>query len=178
MNELINIDPNFNKEMFITKINNIFVLLHTAVMMNDLNRVKHFLSPSLVDKYEGIIQSLNNRNVIQMYDELNVKDTNIEEITIDQGKVTIKVTIVSRYMDYLVDKDTKKYVSGNNQYRVEKNNSMEFTKDIGASYKSVVAKCPTCGNSISVNNYGECEFCRTIFNAKDFDWILTSITTI
>lgn len=47
MNELLNIDKTFNEAMFITKVNNIFIMLHSAIMMDDLNRVRHFISYNL-----------------------------------------------------------------------------------------------------------------------------------
>ena len=34
----------FSLPMFITKVNNIFVMYYTAIMMNDEKRVAHFLS--------------------------------------------------------------------------------------------------------------------------------------
>ena len=44
------------------------------------------------------------------------------------------------------------------------------TKDFG-----IVRKCPGCGASINVNNTGKCEYCDTIFNLDDYDYILVSI---
>ena len=38
-----------------------------------------------------------------MYDELNVKNTTIDNITITEEKIVIDVTITSKYMDYIVD---------------------------------------------------------------------------
>ena len=124
MDELLKIDTSFNEGMFITRVNNIFIMLHSAIMMDDLDRVRHFISYDLEKKYENILNELNNQNVRQMYDELNVKNTKINEIIINDDKIIIKVTIVSRYMDYLVDKTTSKFISGINNRRVEKINHL------------------------------------------------------
>ena len=175
MDELLKIDNTFNEGMFITKVNNIFIMLHSAVMMDDLNRVRHFLSEDLAKKYEKVLEDLNSRNVRQMYDELNVKTTVIKDIIINDDRVTIKLEIISRYMDYLVDKTTGKFISGYNDHRVEKVNNLELTKRIGVSSYGVDKKCPGCGANINVNNNGKCEYCGAIFNAKDYDWILTNI---
>ena len=175
MEELLKIDPTFNEGMFITKVNNIFVMLHSAVMMNDLDRARHYLSPSLEEKYEKILKDLSNRNVIQMYDELNVKTTTINNIQVDNDCVIIKVDIVSRYMDYLIDKDSGNLVSGYNDHRIEKKNHLTFEKKINSSVYGIDKKCPGCGANIDVNKSGKCEYCGTIFNAEKYDWILTSI---
>lgn len=175
MEELLKIDPTFNEGMFITKVNNIFVMLHSAIMMDDLNRVKHYLSDEIIEKYESLLQDLNRRHVRQMYDELNVKDTHLNNITINDDCVIIDVVINSRYMDYLVDKETGKFISGYNDHRIEKKYYLKFSKKRGAASYSMDKKCPGCGANIDVNNHGRCDYCGTIFDAKNYDWILTSI---
>lgn len=178
MNELIKLDSSFNEGMFITKANNIFIMLHTAIMMDDLNRVRHFISTDLEKKYESIIQEYNNNNIRKMYDELNVKTTSIKNIEIRDNKTIINVDVLSRYMDYFINKDTGDYVSGENNRRVEKLNHLVFEKVIDNNYDKIARYCPGCGANIDVNSNGKCDYCGTIFNAEDYDWILTSIETI
>lgn len=178
MDELLKIDTSFNEGMFITRVNNIFIMLHSAIMMDDLDRVRHFISYDLEKKYENILNELNNQNVRQMYDELNVKNTKINEIIINDDKIIIKVTIVSRYMDYLVDKTTSKFISGINNRRVEKINHLVFEKNRDAKEYKIVRKCPRCGASVDINKSGICNYCRTVFDAENYDFILTSINTI
>jgi len=178
MDELIKLDTSFNKSMFITKANNIFIMLHTAIMTDDLNRVRHYLSPELEKKYEKLIQEYKDNNLRKMYDELNVKTNNITNVEIRDDKAIIKIELVSRYMDYFINKDTGEYVSGENTRRVEKINNLVFEKTIGSNYKNIARSCPGCGANIDVNSNGKCEYCGAIFNTEDYDWILTSIETI
>lgn len=112
-----------------------------------------------------------------MYDELNVKSTNIDNVEILEDKIVIKVTIISRYMDYLINKDNGNFVSGNNQSRVEKINYLVFEKIKSAKDYKIIRACPRCGASMDINKSGECNYCRTIFNAENYDYILTSIET-
>ena len=175
MEELLKIDRAFNEGTFITKVNNIFIMLHSAIMMDDLNRVRHFISDEVALKYENILKKLNEQNVRQMYDELNVKETTIKNIQIYDERVIISVDIISRYMDYVVDKVSGKFISGENTRRVEKINRLEFTKLRSNNIYNIDKKCPGCGANIDVNNNGKCPYCGSIFNAKDYDWILTSI---
>ena len=175
MKELLELDKNFNKEMFITKVNNIFIMLHTALMTDNLDRVRHYLSEELEKHYENVLEEYNKRNEKVIYDELNVKNTEIKEVVIKDNLSTIYVDITSRYMEYITNKETGEYIKGNNCKRVEKKYHLVFQKGIDSNYNSVIRKCPTCGSSIDVNKTGKCPFCRNIFNAEDYDWILISI---
>lgn len=175
MDELLKVDPSFNLGMFITKVNNIFIMLHSAVMMDDIDRVRHFISDEVEKKYERVLRELNDKNLRQMYDELNVKNTDIKDVSVNDGVVIIRVDIVSRYMDYFVNKKTGKYISGENTRRIEKINHLVFEKKRGTGYQNIDKKCPGCGANISVNTSGKCEYCGRIFDAENYDWILTSI---
>lgn len=175
INNILKVDPSFNEGMFITKVNNIFIMLHSAIMMDNLDRVRHYISNELEEKYDAILKDLRERNRRQMYDELNVKTTTIKSVDIAENEITVKIDIVSRYMDYLVDKDTGKFISGINDHRVEKINHLVFTKRIGSLYSGIDKKCPGCGANIDVNNSGKCDYCGAIFNTENYDWILSSI---
>lgn len=175
INDIIKIDPSFNEGMFITKVNNIFIMLHSAIMMDNLDRVRHYISDELEEKYNNLLRNLREHNRRQMYDELNVKTTTIKSLEIVDDSIIVKIDIVSRYMDYLVDKDTGKFISGFNDHRIEKINHLVFTKKIGKSYSGIDKKCPGCGATIDVNNNGKCEYCGAIFNTENYDWILSSI---
>ena len=173
--EIIKYDCNFNESMFLTRINNIFVLLHTAIMTDNLNLVKHYLNEDLINKYQSIIDSNKNNNVFQMFDEFNVKISSINNVKITDEKIIIYVSLTSRYMDYKIDRNTRKYVSGNNQSRNEYNFILTFEKPIISKDLKTIRKCPSCGASLDIMKTGECPYCHQIFNAKDYDYILTNI---
>ena len=114
-------------------------------------------------------------NLRQMYEELNVKSTDILSAEVDEDKIIVKVLVVSRYMDYLMNKLNGQCVSGNNKSRVEKNNYLVLEKNIAAEKLGVSRKCPACGANMNINESGKCEYCGTIFNVEDFDWVITDI---
>lgn len=176
MKELLKIDNSFNEDMFITKVNNIFIKVMNAVMFKDLDSVKHFLSDELASKYKVIIDDLKSRGLTEVYDELNVKDTFIRDVHINDEYIIIDVDLISRYMDYFIDKDGN-YVSGINDYRVEKLNKLTLMKKLDSKKDGIVRKCPSCGSSIDVNNSGKCSYCGVIYNNDEYDYILTNLVT-
>lgn len=177
MNELINLDPTFTESSFKTKVDNIFVMLHMSLMTNNLKRVAHFINDSVYEEFNNRLNILNNNNERQMFDELNVKSTEISNIEILDDRYRITVNIISRYMDYIVDKDTNNYKRGNNSSRVERQNVLVFEKKRNAKIQSVVRFCPNCGHPMDVNKSGYCEYCHSTYNQEDYDWVLTSIRT-
>lgn len=165
----------FNEAMFKTKVDNIFVKLYTCIMKGDLTDVRHFISEELYKNYINKINELISHNKRQMYDEINVKNTMIINRKILEDKEIIDVEIVSRYMDYIIDINTGDLISGDDTRRIERSNILRFEKKLNTKDFGIVRKCPGCGASINVNNTGKCEYCDTIFNLDDYDYILVSI---
>lgn len=173
--DLIKKDSTFSETDFIAKVDNIFIMLLTSIMTDNINRVRHKLNDELYKKYAELLNDLNSHNERQMYDELNVKSTEIQSIEEDDKYYIIKVLLISRYMDYKVDKETQKLKTGNNQNRIQKNNYLTLKKLKTAREESIARKCPTCGASIDTNNTGICPFCHSVYNTYKYDWILTEI---
>ena len=165
----------FNEAMFKTKVDNIFVKLYTCIMKGNLTDVRHFISEELYNNYINKINELISNNKRQMYDEINVKNTMIINRKILEDKEIIDVEIVSRYMDYIIDINTGDLISGDDTRRIERRNILSFEKKLNTKDFGIVRKCPGCGASINVNNTGKCEYCDTIFNLDDYDYILVSI---
>ena len=174
MNEILKYDPGFTENKFKTYVDNVFIQLHMAVVTKELENIKHFVSDEVYNKYQNKLDELNKKHLIQMYDEINVAQTDILSYKVDNENMIIEVNILSRYLDYLMDEDGN-YVSGDTDIRTEKNNHLVFTKKINYEKSKTVRKCPGCGASIDVNASGKCEYCGTIYNLEDKDWVLKSI---
>ena len=176
MNEILKYDPEFSESKFKTYVDNVFIQLHMAVVTKELENVKHFLSEEVYNKYKQKIDDLNSKHQIQMYDELNVAQTEILSYEVTNTDMIIKVYILSRYLDYLMDEDAN-YISGDTDVRSERANYLTFTKKINHQETGTVKKCPGCGASIDVNANGKCAYCETIYNLDETGWVLTSIET-
>ncbi len=176
MNEILKYDSEFSESKFKTYVDNVFIQLHMAVVTKELENVKHFLSDEVYNQYKQKIDNLNQRHLIQMYDEINVAQTDILNYKVTDTNMIIEVNLISRYLDYLMDEDGN-YVSGDTNIRSEKNNHLIFTKKINYQHSGTVRKCQGCGASIDVNANGKCPYCGTIYNLEDKDWVLTFIET-
>ena len=174
MNEILKYDPNFTESKFKSFVDNVFIQIYLAIMTKEPEKIKHFVSDELYENIYNQIEELNQRKLIQMYDEINAKQTTILNYEVQDNKMRIEVNLTSRYMDYLIDEDGN-FVSGINDRRIEKENYLTFEKPIGYLSTSSVRKCPGCGASIDVNANGKCAYCGTTYNLKDKDWVLVSL---
>lgn len=166
---------NFNEAMFKTKVDNIFVKLYSAEMKQDLSDVLHFINDDVRNVFQNRIDKNKKLNRRQIYDEINVKNTNIIDRNITNDKEFVKVEIISRYMDYVIDLNTGNTIYGDDTRRIEKRNILMFEKKIDAKDTDIIRKCPGCGASMSVNTSGKCEYCGTIFNQEDYDYVLVEL---
>ena len=126
--KIVEEDKDFTEAKFRAKADNMYIQIFTAIMKQDLMRVKHFLSEELYARFEEKVRNLQEKNLMQVYGELNVSDTNITNITEDDEEFKIEVNLLTKYLDYQINKDTKKMVSGNCDVRVEKYVNLIFTK--------------------------------------------------
>lgn len=176
INEIIKYDKDFTVDKFKTYIDNVFVQITSSVMTKTLDNVKHFMSDNVYKMYFNKINELNEKNFTQIYDELNVKETNIISTKVENETMIIEVELISRYMDYLIDSNGN-LVRGDNTCRVEKSNRLIFEKKATVNENKSARTCPGCGSNIDVNANGKCPYCGTIYDLENKDWILTSIIT-
>ena len=171
-------DNTIDNNMLLSKVDNIFIQILTGIMFDDLDRVKHKISDCLYDRYKNILIYNNQNNLRQMFDELNIKNSQISFINKKDDKLIVSVSLVARYMNYFVNKETGEYVSGNNQKRMEYPYIITLEKSLNAKTMGVSMHCPGCGNPMNVNAYGVCSYCGTKFNTEDFDYVVTNIESI
>ena len=175
LSEYKSIDLSCNESMFLTKVNNVFIKLYTAIMMDELEEVKHFINEDVLEYANSIINKAKAVNGRQMFDELNVKESQIINVEVKQDVYEIKVYLQSRYMDYIIDLSNGNVISGNDQSRINVDYNLTFTKKISAQEQGITRKCPTCRAPLSVNTSGVCEYCGSIYNQEDYDWVLTKL---
>lgn len=175
MNDILKYDKNFNESLFIGNAGNIFSKLHYAVVFKDIDRIRHFVSQNLIDNLENKINSLGSK--IQFYDELNISNATIKNFEIVDDKIVIYVSVIIKYLDYIMSDDDK-LISGNNRDRVTKEYVLKFEKLIDHEELGIARKCPGCGANMDINNNGKCEYCGTFFDLYKKDYILVSYEQI
>lgn len=169
--------PDFLESDFKSYVDNVFIQIHLAEMMGNLEKVKHFVSDDIYERILNRLNSNKDKGIVQMYDEINVKDSNIIDAQIIDDRIYIKVNLISRYLDYLVDSDGN-FIKGNKETRKELQNHLTFERKIGNIDDKRIVKCRNCGASLDINANGKCKFCHSIYDLKNDGWMLVSFEVI
>ncbi len=170
-------DKSFSEGTFLTKVDHIFIMILTSIMDNDMTRVKHYLNPDIFNKYEELVNHYKEKGYTRLFDEMNVKSTSIENVTITDTQIIVNVLIISRYMDYFLDENGE-YLSGENTRRIEKEQRITFTKEINAESLKQVRHCPSCGANLDLNDTAICKYCNNTFDMSKYDYIITQMDII
>ena len=129
VDDLVKKDSSFAISSFISTVNSVYVMLQSAVMVGNLSRVKNRISDKVSQKYQRIIDEFDNNDLRQMYEDINIKKTEVLSISNKNDDYYIQVLITSLAKDYVVDKKNLEYRYGVNNQKIIKSNYLTFKKD-------------------------------------------------
>ena len=171
-------DSQIDNSSFLSKVDNIYILLMSGVMFDELEKVKHKVSLDVYKKYEAICLNNRAKYYTQTYDELNVRSTNIIDIQKTDEKIIVTVELISGYVDYVTNNVSGELISGDKFKKNFYKNILTLEKRIDAIGVQTSMHCPTCGTPLNFNSNGICDHCGSVFNTEKYDYILTDIRTV
>ncbi len=152
LENLLKHDRDYSESKFKSKVENTFVQIKLSMVTGRIEKIDHFVNDETYEKIKKKVKNDVENNRIQIYDELNVAEVQILSIEEFDDCFKIRVRVHSKALDYFIDRNTRKYLSGNNKSRTEKYTNITFTKLKNAAEFKVVRKCPSCGANIDVNS--------------------------
>ena len=108
--EILKYDNNFDESEFISKVDRIFIMFLDSIMHKDITMVDHYANDLVCSYASKLIEEYTNKNIIRLFDEANIKSTNIIDFKIIDNKYVIKVELISRYKDYFIDQESGNYI--------------------------------------------------------------------
>ncbi len=175
LESLLKHDTNFSESKFKSKVENYFVQIQLSMVTGKIEKIHHLVNDATFEKIKSKVQEDIKNNRIQIFDELNVANVQIVNVEEDNDCFKIEAQIFSKSLEYYIDKNTKEYLSGNNQSRTNKCTFITLKKEKNAKDLNIVRKCPSCGANIDINTNGQCKYCHRIFDLEKYDWIVTNL---
>lgn len=175
-------DPAFSEDLFISKVNNIFIQLQDAWMEKDWKRVRPFESDELFNMHNKQLQDYVRSNTTNVIEKVAILETDIRDYHDNGVTESLDVYLRVRMHDYVIADETRKVVEGDPALEITMEYLMVMARKKGVKTRmadsTTVTSCPNCGANVSINASGECEYCNSIVTSGDFDWVLTRLDVI
>ncbi|MDF2614928.1 MAG: Tim44 domain superfamily protein [Clostridia bacterium] len=179
--QLIEEDPNFSEQMFISQITNMFMRLQLAWMNKKWEEARPFESDALFNMHHMQLSQYVASKTTNKMEDICVLNTEIQSYRKQGDYEYLDVIIKARFIDYVINDETGSLVKGNNKFPVTMTYRWKMMRKQGvkSTYNHVdAAACPNCGANISINQAGKCDYCNSIVTRGDYDWVLSEIEVI
>ena len=170
-------DQNFALPAFQARAKAAFLALQDAWCKQNLDAGRAFLSPGAYFSWAAQLETLaaeQRRNVME-----NIEVRAVEPVQIVHGRVfdDVTVRITAAAADYEVD-PAGKIVFGDRTVRPF-TEDWTFQRSVGVATLNkpgtLENTCPSCGAPVSLNQIGECRYCKAAVTSGKFDWVVSHI---
>jgi len=170
-------DPSFVLEAFLARVNAAFLALQDAWCKQNLDAGRGFLSPGAYFTWRAQLETLASEGRRNVMEHLSVQ--RIDPVLLVHGRVfdDLTVRITASCADFEIDKDNE-IVFGDRTVR-SFTEDWTFQRSVGVSTSrkpgTLENTCPSCGAPVSLNQIGECRYCRAAVTSGKFDWVVSRI---
>ncbi|MEQ8173617.1 MAG: Tim44-like domain-containing protein [Syntrophomonadaceae bacterium] len=182
MADLRSRDPNFSEDMFMSRVNNMFIQLQEAWQAKDWKKVRPFESDELFNTHARQLQEFIDSKTTNVVDEIAVLRTEISDYHDNGATETLDVYMRVRLKDYIINDETGKVIEGDPKQEITMEYELAMSRRKGVvtrlAESTTVTTCPNCGANVSINASGECEYCNSVVSNGDFDWVLTRLDVL
>jgi predicted lipid-binding transport protein (Tim44 family) len=170
-------DPAFSMDDFVRRVNTAFLALQDAWCKQNLDAGRAFLSPGAYFSWRAQLETLaaeGRRDVME-----NIAVLAIEPVRIVHGRVfdDLTVRIDAAAADFEIDQQGK-IVFGDRTVRPF-TEEWTFQRSVGVATTrkpgTLENTCPSCGAPVSLNQIGECRYCKAAVTSGKFDWVVSRI---
>lgn len=172
-------DPNFNEQLFIENISNMYMQMQDAWEKKQWEPMRAFMTDALYQQMGRQLGELIQNGYTNHVERIAVLDAYIARYAVEGDYDTLTVRLTTRIVDYTVNDRTGALVSGDRMR--EKFMTYDWKLIRQKDQQTLAAgamtsvNCPNCGAPMSVKQSGQCEYCGTVVTLSSHDWVLSSI---
>ncbi len=170
-------NPTFDENKFKEKVKTAFTDLQYAWQDKNMSKVRKFLSDGMYQRLNTqfkMMDLLAQKNTIE---KLNIKNIHIDKVETDGLYDIVHVAIHASVVDKFISEKYKSLNSGGAEDFVE---YWSFLRKRGIEENDIYSSnnCPKCGGELpkETGEVAKCEFCGSMINSGEFDWVLSEIT--
>lgn len=170
-------NPDFDQQQFKKKVRTAFTQIQEAWEKQDLSKVRKFISDGVYQRFNTQFKMMKILEQEDKITELQIKSIIIDKIDTDGMFDIIHTAIRARLTDNFVSKKYPFLNTGGTEEFIE---YWSFIKKRGVKAKDMYhsQNCPKCGAALpeKMGEVSKCQFCQTITNLGEYDWVLSEIT--
>lgn len=174
MKKSINGIDKYNTNEFETKIKEIFKKIQNAWNTNNADELLHLESSMLYEKDAEKMRMYASKNIKEVRKDVVINFVDVIEKYEIANKEILKVKLKASMERYVQDVATGEIIEGIKEYKETKIYFLFFVRMIGKEGYTI-AKCNGCGADVNIIASGKCEYCGTLFYAKEYDWVVADI---
>ena len=176
------LDPGFQEDDLTAKISNLYVQMQNAWTGKDITAIRPHCTDRFYTQMERQLEQKCQQHETNYIERIAVLGVTLDGFTQTGGNDVIYATVHTRIIDYTLNDDTGKLVSGSRTeekfmtYEWELVRQSGVTTQAGAGQKTV--NCPNCGAPVELNASAKCPYCGSIITAESQTFVLNGIRGI
>ena len=129
LNKILNIDPNFDVNDFLTGSKNFFEMVLESFVSGNLENIKNFTKSSVFKSFKSAIDERNKEQETLIIDLKSIKENKITKATITKTSIKLNVLFETLQIRALMDKDDQ-IIDGNTENEILVKDEWIFEKKI------------------------------------------------
>ncbi len=129
LNEILNVDPNFNINDFLSGSKNFFRMVLESFVSGNLENIKDFTKPSVLKSFKTAINERDSEQETLIIDLKSIKKNKITKTTITKSSIKLNVIFETYQIRALLDKNDK-IIDGNSENEILVKDEWVFERKI------------------------------------------------
>lgn len=179
VSEYNSVDPNFSQPDFCEEISNMYIRFQDAWQSKKLEDIRPCLSDDFYAQIDRQLDAYRKNKQTNRIERISVMGVDLLGWKQESGNDVMIARLQTRIVDYVVDDATGNIIGGSNT--AEKFMTYEWNlirtsgRQTGQNNGESASNCPNCGAPLNLNKSAKCEYCGSIIETDDFDWVLSGI---
>ena len=130
LNEIMNIDPDFNINDFLNGSKNFFKMVLESFVSGNLENIKDFTKPSVFKSFKTVIDERNKDQETLIIDLKSIKENKITKVKITKSSIKLNVIFETFQIRALMDKNSE-IIDGDSKNEILVKDEWVFERKIG-----------------------------------------------
>lgn len=176
MNEYTALDPAFDEAALRDKLSNWYVQMQNEWQKKDLTPMRPYFADTLygqLDRQLDTYRTQRKTNYIERIAVLGVTLRGFKQVG-DEDHIIVELR--TRIVDYTLDDETKKLLSGDQKAERFMTYEWDLSRSsgiqTGVQAEQTVVHCPSCGAPVSINQSAKCPYCDSVITLDTHEWVI------